>query len=184
MSSSESETFPTPTLAPTTDDPLTAQEAFDRLQTDLSDFPSAVDLVVAADEPTPIGRSWAFDWTQHRFVKFPGALGPKQTYGEETLGEWVEKVLHTARGAHPVHPPGYGFDAPQGLVYGGTVGQIPPDFEDRVRDALTFHPNISDVEEFTYDYDRDDEFVHFSARIILDNDTALELQDVRLTQTL
>lgn len=184
MSSSEAETFPAPTLAPTTDDPLTAQEAFDRLQTDLSDFPTAVDLVVAADVPAPIGRSWAFDWSQHAFIKPQGALGPKATHGLETLTEWIEKALNTAAGAHPVHPVGYGFAAPAGPMFGALVGTVPPDFEARVRAALTFHPLISDVTDFTFDFSRDDEYLHYTATIVLANNQSVTLQSQRLTQTL
>lgn len=183
MSSSETDTFPAPTLAPLTDDPLTAQEAFDRLQTDLSNFPTAVDLVVAADAPQPLGRSWAFDWSQHAFVKPQGSLGPKPTHGLETLTEWIEKALRTAAGAHPVHPAGYGFDAPAGLLIGASVGTVPPDFEARVRSCLKFHPWILDVEDFTFDFSADDEYLHYTATILLTNGQSLLLQDTKLTQS-
>lgn len=173
----------TPTIAdsfvPTTDEPLTEQEAFDRLQTDLTDFPTSVDLVVTAERPEPIGRSWAFDWALRRFVKPSGALGPKPTIGVETLQEWIEKVLNTARGAHPVHPANYGLVAPQGLMFGASSGEVPPDLEDRVVDALTFHPHISSVEDFAYDFDPDDEWLAVSFTIILDNNDSLALQNIR-----
>lgn len=168
-----------PAFAPQTDLPLAGNEAFDELERTLESDPRAIDLIVAAEAPRPVGRSWAFDWIQRRFVKPVGALGPKPTLGRETLTQWCEKALRTARGAHPVHPPGYGFEPPHGGLIGRPVGTVPPDLEARVREALTFHPIISDVDQFEYAWDENDDFLSVSCIVHLADETMLELRNVR-----
>lgn len=169
-----------PAFAPSTDVPLTGDDAFNTLQRTLEATPNAVDLIVAAEPPKPIGRSWAFDWVQRRFVKPTGALGPKPTLGRETLTQWIEKALRTARGAHPVHPVDYGFEPPHGGLIGRQVGTVPPDLEQRVREALTFHPAIADVTDFLFDWDDDDEYLRVDCVIHLADESMLELRNLRL----
>jgi hypothetical protein len=152
-----------PALVPETDVPEEPEDVLAELENALQTFPSDVDLVVGEEEPPPIGRSWAFDWAMRDFVRSSGSAGPQPTRGLETLTEWIEKCLRTARGAHPVHPQGYGVAqaSADGLV-GGPVGSIPPDLEERVKDALLFHPRITDVRGFSYSSDPDDEWLGVS----------------------
>jgi hypothetical protein len=165
-----------PNFAPTTDAFIPEEEAFDRLEQSIEGGPDDVDLVVAADPPTPIGRSWAFDWGLRTFMQ-PGGRGPLATYGMATLAGWVEKALHTARGAHPVHPADYGFDQPDSLI-GGGVGTLPADLEDRIRACVTFHERITDIDQFSYAYDPDIEELRVFFLIVLDDDTEQQISSV------
>jgi hypothetical protein len=170
-----------PAFTPSTDVPLTGQEAFDELQRALEASPNQIDAIVAADPPKPVGRSWAFDWHTRRFVKPTGAQGPKPTFGRETLTQWIEKAMRTARGAHAVHPLTYGMREPQGGLYGRSVGEVPPDLEQIIIDALTFHWAISDVTDFAFGYDPDEEWLSCAFTVQLSDATAIRLLDVRVT---
>lgn len=153
-------------FVPQAGEPLSATEALQALELSLEAQPSAVDLVVSVDPPPPIGRSWAFDFRSRSFVT-AGSRSPLQTRDLQTLGGWIEKCLNTARGAHPVHPDGYGL--PAGLpMIGGPQGALPADLEDRITDALTFHPRITGVRHFAYDYDPDEEWLAVSFTVLVD----------------
>ena len=173
-------TFP---FVPSTDDPLKGSDAVNALQLALEGEPTDVDFVVSPDDATgqPIGRSWAFDFRAVGFVKAPGALSPLQTSDLGTLATWVEKCLRTARGAHPVHPPGYGVQMGTTDLIGGPVGRIPPDLYARVEDALTFHPRITACEQFTSSYDPDDDRVFIDFVVVLDDAAELNVSSLELT---
>lgn len=168
------------TFVPLTDEPLTGLDAITALESAMEARPSAVDLVVAVDAPAPVGRSWAFSWPDRRFLA-AGARSPLATRGNQTLGGWIEKALRTGRGAHPIHPPGYGLPGGASLI-GGPVGAVPADLEERVRDTLTFHPRISDVRDFLYDFDPDQDFLAVSMTVELDGGADfLSVSNLQLT---
>jgi len=178
-----SSTDPTVPFVPSTDIPLQGQDAVNALQLALEGTPSDVDFVISPDDTSgqPIGRSWAFDFRAGGFVKAPGALSPLQTSDLGTLATWIEKCLRTARGAHPVHPPGYGVQMGTTDLIGGPVGQIPPDLYARVEDALTFHPRISACENFSGSFDPDDDRVFIDFVVVLDDDAELNVSNLGLT---
>lgn len=161
------------TFVPQTDEPADPLDAIRSIESALEARPSSVDLVVAADEPPPLGRAWAFGWQDKRFLT-AGSWSPLQTRGYDTLGGWIEKCLRTARGAHPVHPPGYGMPGGGPDLIGGPVGVVPADLEERIRDALTYHPRITDITNFDYDFDPNDDHLAVSFIVELDGG-ALEL---------
>lgn len=172
------------TFVPSTDDPVAAVDDFDALQAQLTTFPTDLDLIVAADEPEPVGRTWAMDWIQRQFIGTAVSNGPLQLRGDQAFEAWVEKCLRTDRGAHPVHPPGYGLVQPTLGLIGGSVGAVPPDLEANVRDALQFHPNVDDVTDFDYDYDPDDPSLMVSFTVVLTNGNRQPVSNVKLNVSL
>jgi hypothetical protein len=168
-----------PTFTPTTDEPLSPAEQLARIEQSLETFPSEVDLVVAPAVPAPIGRSWSFDWQLRRFDR-GASRGPLTTRGQESLKEWIAKCLQTARGAHPVHPEGYGLDGGLEGIVGAPVGTVIADFEQKVEDALLFHPRISAVEDFAYEWDADDDFLAVTLTVVLDGDTPVAVDNLQL----
>lgn len=152
-------------FVPVTDEPPDPVDALQSLESALTAFAAPPDLIVAAEPPPPVGRAWAYDWQDRRFHT-AGASSPLTVRGMQTLRGWIEKCLRTERGAHPVHPPGYGLVG--GVGIGGPVGVVAPDLEGRVREALTFHPRISDVTNFSYDHDPDDDYLAVTFDVLLD----------------
>jgi hypothetical protein len=170
-----SELFPEPPviISPPEDIP-TGDAALQLLEQQLATFPSQADLVVTAPQAVPIGRSWAYDFVEGKFITSVRARGALGTRDLATLKTWIEKALRTARGAHPVSPPGYGMLPPTSAdLVGMQVGIIPADIEDRVRDAVTFHPRIVDATDFAYAWSDDDDFLLINFSAILDDQTAV-----------
>ena len=163
---------------PLDDDPLSAAQEAAGLE-DLSLFPGE-DLVVQEDPPPPLGRSWAFDFISRRFMS-EGQHGPAETYGDDTLVFWVEKVLHTSRGAHPIYPNEYGMERPFGHIGRTLDSSDYADLENRIHDALIFHPRIVDVTDFDADQGADDETLFVTFRVIKDDGTEVQVTNLELT---
>lgn len=107
----------------------------------LEDDPSAVGQSQDTD-PAPLGRSWAFDMGAERFVMH-GAR-PQETRGLATLLGWIDKYLHTQKGALPIHPPWFGMTDPYSL-FGRPVAEVSVGDLQRDLDDMTHHPNIAAV---------------------------------------
>jgi len=140
----------TPQLTPTVSDPPDPASEM-TLQEMLAD---PVVLEPQLPEPTPLGRSYAFDFTQGRLI--PGANGGVlMTYGVDTLKAWERKCLATDRGAAPVHKANdFGLDGAYELIDGSTFeASTIAGLEDSVRDAMKLHPRISDITDFAIQYD-------------------------------
>lgn len=177
------------TFIPSDDRPPDADEELDLLDDALiSGFPESEDDLI--DEPVvrPLGRGWAFDFSRGGFIYghetgplAAGGHSPLGTTGLGTLQTWIEKCLLTERGAHPVHPEGYGMVRPFDLIGEQVVGAPVADLEQRVRDALTFHPRITEVRDFEADIDTDREYISVSFTVIVDGGEALSFRDVTLT---
>lgn len=160
-------------------EPLSGQEALDRLQDTLELEADSIDLIVTEPAPAPVGRSWAFDFSAGRFVTAPGEAGPARTYGEETFRQWCEKALMTARGAHPIHPAGYGFIGREDLI-GGPVESPPLDLENRIADTLMFHPRATGITDFGVYYEADDEYLAVEFTVLTDNESDVSLGGLRV----
>jgi hypothetical protein len=167
-------------LLPEDDEPPTAEEAFDEMEESIEDFPDEDDLVVETPEPQPVGRSWSFDYANRSFISAVMGHGPAATYGDETLRQWITKCLMTDREAHPIHSDQYGVDGLAELV-GTPVDDLNTgDYEQRIREALLYHPRIADVREFQWEIDPDDEGVFATFEVVLDDDETLPVENVRL----
>lgn len=160
-------------LLPLDEDLATAEQELSLATTSLED---ETDFDVEVEEPpAPIGRSWAFDFTRNEMVM--AGRSPLTTVREATLRIWVQKCLNTAEGAHPVCPAGYGLRKPLNDYLGASpdissIGEL----EDDVRDALLFHPAITDITDFSVWVNEDDTAqVEMSFAIVLDDAEALDL---------
>jgi Protein of unknown function (DUF2634) len=167
-------------LLPEDDEPPTAEEAFEDMEESIEDFPGEDDLVVTAPESEPVGRSWSFNYAARSFISGSKGHGPAETYGDETLRQWIVKCLMTDRGAHPIHSDQYGVESLSGIMGVPVVDLDTGDFEQRIREALMFHSRIADVREFEWDLDPDNEGVFVTFEVVLDDDETLSIENVRL----
>lgn len=161
-------------LFPADDTPASAQEEFDTFERSIEAEP---DVIVSLDDKPPLGRSWEFSfWPPQGFVTKPGGHGPTGTFGEDTLRHWIDKCLHTDRGAHPIHPPGYGVEGAFAMIGRPLESTELATYEGRVRDALLFHPRITDVTDFDMTLDPDEEDVAITMTVVLDDETELSVE--------
>ena len=160
------------TFLPAADPPISPEAALADVTSLLT--PQA-DLTLAPAPTYPLGRSWAFDWDRRRFVS---GRGPLQTHGRATLRHWIAKCLQTERGAFAIHPPDYGVDGLEDLIGEPLVESL--EVEDRVREALLFHPAITDVTDFVMWTDEDLEALFVSFTVITDSADDLMLDALRL----
>jgi hypothetical protein len=138
-------------------------------------------LVIEPPKP-PIGLSWSFDFAHGRFLGY--GHGPLETHGDTSLIMWCETALRTARGAHPIFPPGYGLLNPSEFYGQDVMGAELGGMEEKVRDCLTFHPRILDIEDFEYEATEDDDAVQFAFTIVRDDDSRVPVEaTVPLTVT-
>jgi hypothetical protein len=148
-----------PTLLPTQEEPLAPDDAFRRYEESLDERPDSVDLIVTEEPPTPVGRSWAYDFAGKTMLRTAGSSGPLVTHDDETLRQWIEHTLRVARGAHPIYSDDYGLDLPADFR-SGPVSHFPLDeYERAVTDALTVHRAIEALEDFAFSYDPMQEYV-------------------------
>jgi hypothetical protein len=128
------------------------------------DGAAVVPLLVPAD-PAPLGRSWAFDMGAERFQLH--GQRPQETRGLATLLGWVDKFLHTEKGALPIHPPWFGITDPYGL-FGRPVSELSLGDLQRDLDDMANHPNISDVVDVELITDPLDEAASLLVSILAD----------------
>lgn len=162
--------------------PVEPDDAAADLEQDFQATANPPEILVVQDAPPPIGRSWAFNFAAGGFV-LGGGRDPLATNDLSTLIMWMEKCLRTSRGAHPIHPPGYGLvrrtELIGQLINGAPIAELEP----RIRDALTFHPRVSDVTDFDWEVDSDNEAVLISFTVLLDDDTQVPLSTNLTTAT-
>lgn len=160
---------------------LTPVEAIPPLP-DLEDLedPAVEASVLVVDEPEPpTGRSWAYDFPEQAF--YVSGRGPLGTTGQQTLLYWIEKCLRTRRGAYDVYGDDFGADG----LYDDIIGEpfepvMVPLVAERVRDALKFHPRISDVVDFTASLSEDTTVLFCGFRVILEDADTLDIADLEL----
>jgi hypothetical protein len=163
-------------LVPPDSDPPDAQAELD-LEDALASGDD-VSFAITEDAPPPLGRSYAWDFIEHRVV--PGqAGGPLMTYGLDTLATWIEKCLRTRRGENPAVDPDFGVEImPSDLLDGGPFdGGAIAEYEDSVKRALLVHPRIADVEfgAGSVSYTDGDDAVFVNMRVIPEGDDLDEL---------
>ena len=153
--------------------PESADEAFETAEEGVE----GDELVVTVEEPpAPLGRSWAFDFSTKRFLM--SGHSPVETRREQTLRYWIEKCLRTPQGGVPIEPPDYGFDKPTDIFGDQFDSADIATLEERVRDALLFHPAITGITKFAvgqFESDPDEEALQVEFEVILDDDTRLDV---------
>lgn len=162
-------------IFPDDDEVVSASTLLAQAETLLAGDYETDDLVVSEGEAPPLGAAPAFDFSTNRWIT-GGGYGPLMTREDRTLSFWIEKCLRTDRGAHPVHPDGYGMIRPFDLI-GMPMDDLPlTDLFDRIRDALTFHPRIVDVTDFEADYDPDAEHIDVSFIVRREDETTAPIE--------
>jgi hypothetical protein len=158
------------------DDPIVDPDADLAASDDINalDLDESDDVIVAQEPLPPIGRSWAFDFSEDSFFT-GGGHGPLRTYDDETLRGWIEKTLHTAKGAHPVYPSDYGMTSPFGTIGHALTSADLGGLEADIRDALTFHPRIDEVTDFAFDKQEDDEALFVTFTYVRDDGTGVRV---------
>jgi hypothetical protein len=164
-------------LFPADVETLTAQDIIDALGEAL-DGRARPDLFIADDSMAPpFGRSWEYDFLHFQWHRPGQGLGPIITTGLHTLEQWIYKCLITDRGAHPIHPSGYGMVRPFDVVSDPMAGVPYESLDSRVTDALVYHPRIKDVRNFeVIDSDPDEDFIGIAFDVILDDESVIPIQ--------
>lgn len=157
---------------PDVEDPLAPDDEF----LDIDDTPEREDIVVEEAAPQPLGRSWGYDFIRRRFITVRGK-GPLETRGLETLRFWIEKALRTPRGSSVLHPDDYGL--PRRNILGESGAEVAfGDLSEDITDCLTFHPRITDVTDFDFNFVEEEEALYASFRVVLDDETGTQDQDL------
>lgn len=170
----EEQTSPIARLLPDDERALTAaQEAGQLAEPEVSDSPP----LVVESAPLPIiGKSWAFDFVQGRFMPTRTG-GIVATRGRETLRFWVEKCLRTPRRAFPIYDDDYGLEGGYDLIGGQYDPGEAADLGQRITDALLYHPRITAVTGFSAYFDPDEETLWLSFTVVTDQGDMLDFQD-------
>lgn len=132
------------------------------------DDESLDELIVEEPPLAPLGKSWAFDYPNSSYF-YTGAKGPTPTWGGTTLRYWIEKALRTPEGALPIHPPGYGVRGLQRML-GRPSAEVIADLEPAMRDALLFHPRITDITDFVASHDPLQEHIEVAFTVVTDEE--------------
>lgn len=165
-------------LVPLDDEPPTDTEEAATFDDD--ELLEAEPLLVAEEDQPPIGKSWAFDFVTGRFLPKPSG-GPTETRGLATLRYWVEKCLVTERGAYPIHDTNYGLEGVNDMIGEPVDSPEMATLGARVREALTFHPRITDVVGFQVFSDPDEETVYVAFRVVTDEEDELVFDEFAIT---
>jgi uncharacterized protein DUF2634 len=151
--------------------------AIDAALAEAEDAIDASELVVTTEPaPTPLGRSWAFDFTTKRFVM--AGHQPVETRRTQTLEYWIQKTLRTPLGGSVIHPPGYGFVKPTEIFGGPLDAADVSTLQEKVEDALLPHPSISAIEGFEAEPDPElEEALLMRFHVITDDQTVLPIEE-------
>lgn len=136
-------------------------------------------VLAQGDAPPVIGKSWAFDFLQERFI--PTSTGGVQaTHGLVTLRYWVEKCLRTPRGQYAIYSQEYGVEGLHDMVGFVLDDEGIEQMREAIKDALTNHPVITDVINFETGSDPDDETLLVSFTVVTADGDWLPLNDLSL----
>jgi hypothetical protein len=129
-------------------------------------------------EQEPLGMSWAFN-PDTGLVQTYG-IQPVAVTGVDALKVWCAVALATSRLTHPIFSDDFGMDEPDHLVGYAFDAERNADYIRDVRSCLLVHDRISDVRNFRFRHDPDDEYVEMDADIVLDDEDLITLEGVRL----
>lgn len=129
---------------------------------------AALVSVVDLDLPTPLpfGKGWLFDFTTSQFVKH--GQRPAEVLDVANLQVWMEKVLRTAKYAHPIYSDDYGMEDPFELVGQDASDELIAAYEEGVTNALLVHDRIVAVEDFSFTQQPFDDSLYVSFTVVLD----------------
>ena len=122
------------------------QDLLDASTAEIEELDADNDIEIVESDPAPIGKAWAFDFTQQRFVM--DGNSPAAVRGDAAIIQWVEKCLRTQQGSSVVHPPEFGLVQPLSDYLGTVVDEDDlSSLASDIQEALVFHPAISAVED-------------------------------------
>jgi hypothetical protein len=125
-------------------------------------------VLLAEEDPPPLGRSWSFDMGDERFRRHGGR--PREIRGLATLVQWIDKYLHTQRGALPIHPPWFGMTDPYG-IFGQPMRELSSTDLLRDMEGMANHPHIAEVVDARLSYDELDEVAFLEVDVLTDPPT-------------
>ena len=135
-------------LLPSEDPVITPEENLRLAATEALDNTFGVPAPTAVeDEPTVIGRGWAFDFGTGQFRRHGDS--PAVVDGVEQIKVWIEKTIYTARFAHAIYSDTYGTDGLNDLI-GSTNSGGYGALANTITAALTVHDQIEDVTGFRF----------------------------------
>lgn len=182
-------TDPVEEILPDEDEPLSADEEFGLVEENVAaqQFSDPLDPLTFDDsdpaliteEVPPFGRGWSFDFGRRGFNSIEGR-GPLETRGEATLRGWIEKCLHTQKGAHAIYGDDFGISQPFELLGEGGDLLDTEEMEVEVIEALTFHPRISNVKDFQIEFDSLNEALRVAFTVVVDDEDEMELEGLLL----
>jgi hypothetical protein len=150
--------------------------ALDAAEAALLEDPASIP--VAEDPPIPFGKTWHFDHRAGRFLRVGGAPAPVR--GEQALYEWLQALIRTAAGAHPIFA-NFGIEDPEDFLGRVDPAEAFADFEDRLRDGAIEHDRIEDVRDLDADILQEDGLIRInSVTIVTDDPEYLRIGDVLL----
>lgn len=137
-------------------------------------------VIVEREEPQPIGKSWAFNFLTNRFYPTAGG-GPQETRRQTTLRFWVEKCLRTERASYPIYSDDYGVEGVNDLLGQALSEADVAEYAANVHEALTFHPNVTDVTGFQAFWDDVEEALSVSFAVITDQGEEVAFDELHLS---
>lgn len=144
------------------------QDLQDDVQVEVYDEDLAMSVVVAEEAaPTPIGRTWLFDFSIGEFDTSSGSPRKLQSNDSLIIQQWIRRALTTEKATYSIYPPDFGVEL-EGVWSGqisGTAALVK--ISDTMREALRYHDRIVDVQNIVMAEDNGTMFV--KASVIIDS---------------
>ena len=157
-------------LLPAEELEMTPEEDLDAAASAALEDPFQVDE--EEETPIPYGVTWSFDYVRERFVVAGDA--PAEVRGLSALMEWCSLCVRVARGAHPIFTDDYGMEDPDDPLGEISAAEMISDYEERLREALTQHDRVTDVQDLEADYDPAEGIVYVrDFAVVTDEDETL-----------
>jgi hypothetical protein len=148
-------------------------------QLDSAEDPDSVSVALAASPSVPFGKSWAIDMTTGRFEQFGNT--PVMTSGLDSVATWCAIALGTMRFSHPIFSDEFGMQAPASMIGEVDDSTVRATYRADIRETLMVHDRITDVRDFEFFIDPDDEEIMFLfAFVEVDEDDGFALERIPL----
>lgn len=129
---------------------VSADEQLDAAEASALDAPLTAQ--VTSDPVIPFGRTAPFDYTTGRFIRLGDGAIPWIS-GPSALREWAQAALHTGRGGSPIFSDDFGFENMDDWLGEADPSVAMATLEDRLRECLTRHERVEDIDDYEADYD-------------------------------
>jgi hypothetical protein len=164
--------YPDFELLPAGEEDFTPDEELASL-TDPDSLPESIDTDT---ETLPLGRSWLWDFDARRM----GAR-PQPVHGVMAVVMVAQVALRVRRGYHYWIPGDLGMDDPDVLIGQVEDSELIATYQQDMREALlSCHDRITDVTDFVFTHDDDEEVAYVDLTIEIDGDEDVRLEGVPL----